>query len=174
MGIVVFFLMTTVIIIMICLMGEWEVHQEKAEEEKRYIEHIKKYVLEGYNEILDDARSFGNEFYASLNDFATKMDKLSSEEAKADLKPYDIYNITCLYTHFRCHIVGRIVINKNLVPKFMAVAPSLNRKEEDIQLEAAYSSDDVRKLAETCRNIKMNIDIENYRKEKVKKVINGE
>lgn len=136
---------------------------------KRILKIKQDYVLEGYNDILENANGFGNDFYESLNSYAAKMDKLSA--LKQDLKPYDVYEIGSLAKN--CCILGRIVIDKNLNPKFMAVAQSLISEEADIQLDAAYSSDSVRELANKCRRIKLDIDIDNYRKDRVKKAING-
>jgi hypothetical protein len=44
----------------------------------------------------------------------------------------------------------------------------------DIELEVALTSDGVRELAEKCRKIKMDADIEAFRKDKVEKVLNDE
>ena len=71
------------------------------------------------------------------------------------------------------HTVGRIVIDKNLNPKFLVNPISLNREEADIQLEVALPTDEVRLIAEKCKNIKMDADIDMYRKCKVKEVIDG-
>ena len=70
--------------------------------------------------------------------------------------------------------LGRIVIDKNLVPKFMASGQSNIPSQCDIELEVALTSDGVRELAEKCRKLKMDSDIEKFRKDKVKKELLNE
>ncbi len=172
MGVLTFLGVFFIIIASWWLLEAWDERQKEEEREKDRIESIEKYVLDGYEEILEDAERFGNEFSASLNDFAEKMNKISS--LKVDLRPYDVYAVNRLVKdNPSCLFLGRIVIDRNLNPKFMVTAPSLDRTQADIQLNVAYSTDSVKALADTCRKIKMDIDIEKYRKDKVKKAING-
>ena len=149
-----------------------EIESEK-EEKKRRIEAIQSYVISSFDELLEDAEDCGEDYYASLNDFADKMEKLSAKDIKDDLRPYDIYNVKMLSNNMRSHSLGRIVIDKNLMPKFMLTPPSLYRDKCDIELDVAYTSSKVKELADKCRKVKMGIDIERFRKNKVKEIIDG-
>jgi hypothetical protein len=148
---------------------------EKKEAEERRIADLQNDVKEELDGITEYADRFGDKFYDSLMDFASKMEKLCLDDVKVDLKPYDTYNIKRLREPFSPlgKLLGRMVINKNLEPRFMVSAPSTIPSRADIQLEAALTIDEVKKLADKCRKIKMDIDIEAFRKDKVRKAINN-
>jgi len=155
------------------LLGEMQEKEEEKETEKRRIEGIKNMVTSAFDDILEDAKRFGDIYYVSLNDFVKKMLKLTSSIVKTDLKAYDIYNVKLLYDDPRSPHLGRIVIDKDLTPRFMSSAPSLDREQADIELSAALNVVEVEEFARKCRDIKLGVDIEAYRKEKVRKLING-
>lgn len=161
------FLSVSAIIIASVLLAEWDERQKKKEYEVMRIKNIQKYVIQGFKDIEDDADRFGNDFSTSLLEFADKMDKMSSLKVRNDLRPYDIYNVKKLSND----ALGRIVVDKNRIPKFMATAP--NEYTRDIELEAALTSDEVKELADKCRKIAMDKEIEKFRKDKVNKLING-
>ena len=165
------FLSVSAIIIASVLLAEWDERQEKKECEVRRIKNIQKYVIQGFKDIEDDADRFGNDFSTSLLEFADKMDKMSSLKVRNDLRPYDIYNVKKLSNSASTHALGRIVVDKNRIPKFMATAP--NEYTRDIELEVALTSDEVKELADKCRKIAMDKEIEKFRKDKVNKLING-
>ena len=148
---------------------------EKKEAEERRIADLQNDVKEELDGITEYADRFGDKFYDSLMDFASKMEKLCLDDVKVDLKPYDTYNIKRLQESFSPlgKLLGRIVINKNLEPRFMVSAPSTIPSRADIQLEAALTIDEVKELADKCRKIKMDVDIEAFRKDKVRKAINN-
>ena len=148
---------------------------EKKEAEERRIADLQNDVKEELDGITEYADRFGDKFYDSLMDFASKMEKLCLDDVKVDLKPYDTYNIKRLQESFSSlgKFLGRIVINKNLEPRFMVSAPSTIPSRADIQLEAALTIDEVKELADKCRKIKMDVDIEAFRKDKVRKAINN-
>ena len=148
-----------------------EEHYEKEREKLVKIERIKSYVLTGFEEIEEDADRYGNDYSESLLNFADKMDKMSSLEVRKDLRPYDIYNVKLLSEKTSSRTLGKIVIDKDLVPRFMATA--LNDNDRDIQLSVALTSSEVRELANKCKKARMYKEIETYRKDKVNKVING-
>ena len=107
-------------------------------------------------------------------DFADKMEKLSDGDVKADLKPYDVYNVKSLSEYLKMgKLLGRIVINKNLEPRFMTSLPLTDAEVADIELEAALTIGEGKELADKCRKIKMDVDIESFRKDKVRKAINN-
>jgi hypothetical protein len=139
------------------------------------IDRIHKNVKYDLESITRYATRSGDKFYNALMDFANKMEKLSESEVKDDLKPYDVYNVKPLNENLKhiSRLLGRIVIDKNLEPRFMTSYISSNAEEADIELEVALSIDEVKELANKCRKIKMNTDIEAFRQEKVKKVINN-
>ena len=95
------------------------------------------------------------------------------DDVKRDLKPYDVYNTKRLHNQFSGlgTMLGRIVINKNLEPRFIVSAPSTIPSRADIQLEAALTIEEVKELANKCLRIKMDADIEKFRKDKVNKAI---
>jgi hypothetical protein len=66
---------------------------------------------------------------------------------------------------------GMIIIDKNLNPKFISSYPQASEKHKDFELEAALDSKGVRELAEKCRKVKLDYDIEKYRKHKIEKFI---
>lgn len=171
MGFFIFLLCGFCIVTAIALL---EYQDEKMDKEVRK-NHIQGRITEDFEDIIDLAPRFGNEYYESLMDFAKKMDKMVS--LKSDLKPYDAYYHKRLYenkaSHMASKFLGRIVIDKNLVPKFMASGQSNIPSRCDIELEVALTSDGVRELAEKCRKLKMNSDIENFRKDKVRKALDG-
>lgn len=148
--------------------------QAKKDTEKERIIRIQKHVKEDLEAITRYSTRYGDTFYDTLMDFADKMEKLSDGDVKADLKPYDVYNVKSLSEYLKMgKLLGRIVINKNLEPRFMTSLPSTDAEVADIELEAALTIGEVNELAEKCRKIKMDVDIEAFRKEKVKKAINN-
>lgn len=149
--------------------------QAKKDTEKERIARIQKYVKEDLETITRYATRYGDTFYDTLMDFADKMEKLSDGDVKADLKPYDVYNVKPLNENLKhiSRLLGRIVIDKNLEPRFMTSSPSTDAEVADIELEAALTIGEVKELADKCRKIKMDVDIESFRKEKVKKAINN-
>lgn len=159
------------VIVMYYLLQIWDAKETEKMSEKARIKRIKDYVTEAFSEIEENSDIFGNDYSESLLDFANKMDKMSSLEVRKDLRPYDIYNVKLLSKKTSSHILGRIVIDKNRIPKFIASAP--NEHTRDIELEAALTSDEVRTLAEKCKKLRMDNEIEKFRKDKVNKVING-
>lgn len=149
--------------------------QAKKDTEKERIIKIQRHVKGDLETITRYATRYGDKFYDALMDFANKMEKLSDSDVRADLKPYDVYNMKSLSEHLKSmgKLLGRIVIDKNFEPRFMTSYLSTNTEEADIELEAALTIGEVKELAEKCRKIKMEVDIEAYRKEKVKKALNG-
>ena len=147
--------------------------QAKKDTEKERIISIQRHIKEDLEEIPRYATRYGDKFYDVLMDFANKMEKLSDSDVRADLKPYDVYNMKNLSEYLKSmgKLLGRIVINKNLEPRFMTSYLSTNTEEADIELEAALTIGEVKELAEKCRKIKMDVDIEAFRKEKVKKAL---
>lgn len=173
---VLYFLLISLGIALLCLaQAELSVRNEKKEAEERRIASLQNDVKEELDGITEYADRFGDKFYDSLMDFASKMEKLYLDDVKVDLKPYDIYNAKLLQESFSSlgKLLGRIVINKNLEPRFMVSAPSTIPSRADIQLEAALTIDEVKELADKCRKIKMDVDIEAFRKDKVRKAINN-
>ncbi len=173
---VLYILLISLGIVFLCLaQSVLSDRNEKKEAEERRIADLQNDVKEELDGITEYADRFGDKFYDSLMDFASKMEKLSLDDVKVDLKPYDIYNIKYLQESFSPlgKLLGRIVINKNLEPRFMVSAPSTIPSRADIQLEAALTIDEVKELADKCRKIKMDVDIEAFRKDKVRKAINN-
>jgi hypothetical protein len=148
---------------------------DKENVERRRINGIQNDVKEELEEITEYADRFGDDFNKSLMDFANKMENLTKDDVKRDLKPYDVYNTKRLHNQFSGlgTMLGRIVINKNLEPRFMVSAPSTIPSRADIQLEAALTIEEVKELANKCLRIKMDADIEKFRKDKVNKAINN-
>jgi hypothetical protein len=168
---------------MLCLIGLFIISgvigcyiSDKRQDEnykRERIETIKEEVRNGFKDIVSHACNFGDEYYTSLMDFASKMEKLTDVSVMPDLKPYDIYNIAHLRNGKIGNKIGKIVINKNLEPKFMVTVLSTIPSRTDIQLEAALCIKEVKELAKKCRDIRMNTEIDEFRKDKVKKAING-
>ena len=175
MGVLYFLLISLGIILLYIAQTVLSDRNEKKEAEERRIADLQNDVKEELDGITEYADRFGDKFYDSLMDFASKMEKLSLDDVKVDLKPYDTYNIKRLQESFSPlgKLLGRIVINKNLEPRFMVSAPSTIPSRADIQLEAALTIDEVKELADKCRKIKMDVDIEAFRKDKVRKAINN-
>ena len=167
-----FILITLGIALAVLSVLAWSDRNEKKEAEERRIANLQNDVKEELDGITKYADRFGDKFYDSLMDFANKMEKLSLDDVKADLKPYDTYNVKPLQSLVG-KLLGRIVINKNLEPRFMVSAPSTIPSRADIQFEAALTIDEVKELADKCRKIKMDVDIETFRKDKVRKAINN-
>ena len=175
MGVLYFLLISLGIILLYIAQTVLSDRNEKKEAEERRIADLQNDVKEELDGITEYADRFGDKFYDSLMDFASKMEKLCLDDVKVDLKPYDTYNIKRLQESFSPlgKLLGRIVINKNLEPRFMVSAPSTIPSRADIQLEAALTIDEVKELADKCRKIKMDVDIETFRKDKVRKAINN-
>jgi hypothetical protein len=175
MGVLYFLLISLGIILLYLAQTVLSDRNEKKEAEERRIADLQNDVKEELDGITEYADRFGDKFYDSLMDFASKMEKLCLDDVKVDLKPYDTYNIKRLQESFSPlgKLLGRIVINKNLEPRFMVSAPSTIPSRADIQLEAALTIDEVKELADKCRKIKMDVDIEAFRKDKVRKAINN-
>lgn len=148
---------------------------DKEDVEKRRINGLQNDIKEDLEEITEYADRFGEDFNKSLMDFANKMENLTKDNVKRDLKPYDVYNTKRLHNQFSGlgTMLGRIVINKNLEPRFMVSPPSTIPSRADIQLEAALTIEEVKELANKCLRIKMDADIEKFRKDKVNKAINN-
>lgn len=176
MGTFVFLMIGLWIVLAVCLMEYIDDKDREKNNRLAKIKNIQRHVTEGFKDIIDLAPRYGNEYYVSLMDFANKMDKMVS--LKSDLKPYDAYYHKRLcenkVSHMASKFLGRIVIDKNLVPKFMASGQSNIPSQCDIELEVALTSDGVRELAEKCRKLKMDSDIEKFRKDKVKKELLNE
>ena len=163
--------LTICVIIIYCLLQIWDDNYTDKMAEKTRIERIKDYVTEAFSDIEEDSDRFGYDYAKSLMDYADKMDKMSSSKVKSDLKPYDVYHVKRLSENLASLALGRIVIDKDLTPRFMATA--LNDNDKDVQLSVALTSDEVRELAEKCKKIAMDKDIDNFRKDKVNNIING-
>ena len=148
---------------------------DKEDVKRRRINGIQNDVKEELEEITEYANRFGDDYNKSLMDFANKMENLTKDDIKRDLKPYDIYNTQQLHNQFSGlgTMLGRIVINKNLEPRFMVSSPSTIPSRADIQLEVALTIEEVKELANKCLRIKMDADIEKFRKDKVSKAINN-
>lgn len=176
MSILIFLILIVPLIIivyaLIHILDEIDKKEEKDREDRERLFSIQRRVDEGIEELIEHADRYGDKLYISLTDFADKMAKLCESDIKKDLKPYDIYNSSLLVSNRIIGIgVGRIVINKNLEPRFMLIHPSLNQSEADIELEAALTIDEVKRLANWCKNIKMNHDIDKFRQNKVQNII---
>lgn len=175
MGTLYFICLGLFLALAICLLQLDDEKTLEKEREAARIKRIQSHVTEGFKDIIDLAPRCGNEYYDSLMDFANKMEKILT--IKEDLKPYDTYFHKKLYedkkTHMASKFIGRIVIDKNIVPRFMVTPQSTIPSQCDIELEVALTSDGVRQLAENCRRTKMEADMEEYRKDKVKKILNG-
>lgn len=163
------------LIALIAISSYLEDRRAKKNTEKERIIKIQKHIKEDLETIPRYATRYGDKFYDVLMDFANKMEKLSDSDVRADLKPYDVYNMKNLSEYLKSmgKLLGRIVINKNLEPRFMTSYLSKNTEEADIELEAALTIGEVKELAEKCRKIKMDVDVEAFRKDKVKKAINN-
>jgi hypothetical protein len=109
--------------------------------------------------------------------FADKMDKLKDASIGAKLKPYDSFAKAYLNGSkiSSCNkLCGRIVIDKNLIPRFIVDKEFLlDKKFFDTELEVSYTSNDVRILAEKCKIIKNDADLEEKRCETIENIING-
>lgn len=175
MGCVIFIGVLFVISVCICITQIMDDKAKEKENRLAEIERIKSHVANEFEYMLDMAEICGDKYYKSLIDFADKMDKLS--QLQSDLKPYDKYCFKKLYentaSHMASKFIGRIVIDKDLVPKFMLTAPSNMSSQLDIELKAALTSEDVRGFANKCRKAKMDADIEKFRKDKVTKALNN-
>ena len=171
----VFLMICLCITLAICLMEYMDDKDREKSNRLAEIKNIQSRITEDFEDIIDLAPRYGNEYYESLMDFANKMEKILT--IKEDLKPYDVFYHKRLYeekkTYMASKFIGRIVIDKNIVPRFMVTPQSTIPSRCDIELEVALTSDGVRELAEKCRKIKMDADIEAFRKNKVNKVING-
>lgn len=171
----IFLILIAALIVIYALMYKIDEKDKKEEKDRRDRERlffIQRRVEEGIEELIEHADRYGDKLYISLTDFADKMAKLYESDIKKDLKPYDIYNTSLLVSNKIIGIgVGRIVINKNLEPRFMLVEPSLDHSQADIELELALTIDEVKELANKCKNIKMNHDIDNFRQNKVQNII---
>ena len=172
---IVMLTLLVVLIILVSLSFYFGNRQAKKDAENERITKIQNGVKDDLETITRYATRYGDKFYDALMDFADKMEKLSESDVREDLKPYDVYNVKSLNEYVKgvSRLLGRIVINKNLEPRFMTSYVSSDAEETDIELEAALTIDEVKKLAEKCRKIKMEVDIESYRKDKVKKAINS-
>lgn len=144
--------------------------QEKIDAEKRKIERIKERVKKCYEEVERTSKFWGDEYSESLLKIANNMDKLSSDEIKDDLKPYDIAYNQPLNKYQR--LDGLIILDKNLKPKFLTEEIWI-KEHTDITLEAALDADGVRALAEKCKNIKFEADTEKFRKDKISEFLNN-
>lgn len=153
-------------------LGVLDEKKEAKENERRCIQDQ---VLGKFEEVICESERFGNDYHESLLNFANMMEKLMNADVQSDLKPYDIYGTSniCKSKSPLGRFLGRIVINRFLEPKFMLTAPSKIPEICDTQLEVAMSMSEVREFAEKCRNIRMNTEIETFRKNKVKEAING-
>ena len=169
---IIVFIIVFLLVIVSLILAEKEERDAEKEIELARINNIKNYVTEPFSDIEADSDRFGHDYAKSLIDYANKMDKLSSSKVKKDLKPYDTYYIKRLSKSASVSsALGRIVIDKDLTPRFMANA--LNPNDRDIQLSVALTSSEVRELADKCNKIAMDKDIDIYRKDKVNKAING-
>lgn len=167
-----FIIIICVMVITWLFMELWDEKQQEKCCELERVAKIQKNVIDYLSDIEKEAEYYGGDFHASLLDFANKMDKMSSDEVKKHLKPYDIYNLKALSKNFST--IGRIVIDANLVPKFIATVPSSDKNIADIELSVALTSDEVRGLAEKCNKIFLEKEIEIFRKNKVNDLIDGE
>lgn len=174
MSILIILMLGLGIILYVCLTQYMDDKARERDNRLAEIERIHSRVTEDFEDIIALADKFGNEYYDGLMDFANKMDKML--EIQNDLKSYDVFYHKRLYEKSkgaRSRFIGRIIVDKNLVPKFMVTPQSAIPSQLDIELEVALTSDGVRELAEKCRKIKMDEDIEAFRKDKVEKVLNG-
>lgn len=170
MGILYFMLIALSVILAAISVQAWSDHVEEKEEKEKNIKRLQQDIKREYESIERTANVFGDEYAAKLLEFADKMDKISSsEDIKRDLKPYDMMGRENLCKMKRKW--GMIIIDKNLNPKFISSYPQASEKHKDFELEAALDSKGVRELAEKCRKVKLDYDIEKYRKHKIEKFI---
>lgn len=171
MGILYFMLIALGVSLAAISVQAWSDHVEEKEEKENNIKRLQQDIKREYESIEHTANVFGNEYAAKLLEFADKMDKISlSEDIKRDLKPYDMMGRENLCKMKRKW--GMIIIDKNLLPKFVAsYLSSGSDVGKDAELEAALDSKGVRELAEKCRKVKLDYDIEKYRKHKIEKFI---
>ena len=87
---------------------------------------------------------------------------------KDDIRPYDLFEVGSFH-----EITPKIVIDKNLEPKLIPMAPSDDSETRDIELKFSLNHYEVLELAMECKKIKMEKEIEGNRLEKIKKAING-
>ena len=167
MGIFIIFIITTFIIAL--LLEAFDDKQAEKDNEKAKIERIKNSVKKCYEEVKNTSKHWGDEYSESLLKIANNMDKLSSDEIKDDLKPYDIVYSQPLNKYKR--LDGLIILDKNLKPKFLTEEIWI-KEHRDIMLEEALDADGVRALAEECKNIKFEADTEKFRKDKISEFLN--
>lgn len=167
MGIFIIFVIT--IFLLALLLEAFDDKQKEKDNEKAKIERIKNSVKKCYEEVKRTSKHWGDEYSESLLKIANNMDKLSSDEIKDDLKPYDIVYSQPLNKYKR--LDGLIILDKNLKPKFLTDEIWI-KEHRDIMLEDALDADGVRALAEECKNIKFEADTEKFRKDKISEFLN--
>jgi hypothetical protein len=154
--------------------------KEEKEEKERKLELIKDRVREGYKDLKSSSKYWGVEYSESLLAIAESMDKLSSNEIKDDLKPYDVVINKDLNKVQLQRMKGIVILDKNLKPKFFTdegidvIGEELyDTKDIDIKLDTALDANGVRKLAEECKNIEFAADTEKFRKDKISEFLNN-
>lgn len=178
MGIFIIFVIT---IFLLALLSEaFDDKQAEKEEKDRKLELIKDRVREGYKDLKSSSKHWGVEYSESLLAIAESMDKLSSNEIKDDLKPYDVVINKDLNKVQLQRIKGIVILDKNLKPKFFTdegidvIGEELyDTKDIDIKLDTALDANGVRKLAEECKNIEFAADTEKFRKDKISEFLNN-
>lgn len=176
MGIFIIFVIT--IFLLVLLSDAFDNKQTEKEEKDRKLELIKDRVREGYKDLKSSSKHWGAEYSESLLAIAESMDKLSSNEIKDDLKPYDVVINKDLNKVQR--MKGIVILDKNLKPKFFTdegidvIGEELyDTKDIDIKLDTALDANGVRKLAEECKNIEFAADTEKFRKDKISEFLNN-
>ena len=168
-----FIILGIILVVLVFLQYYLSERDEKRQKAKDTINSIQSEILFDLKEFEEMADMQGEKYYNDLMAFAKQMEKLKDIEIRKDLKPYDVFGRKSIGKKYGRKLFARIVIDKNLEPKFLATPHSTIPERADIQLEASLNVDQVKALAEKCRKIKMESEMENFRLKKVNEAING-
>jgi hypothetical protein len=148
----------------IALFGGFQIFydiKEKKRERERHISYIKERITDEFDPLIEYPT---NEIINSLERYLEKLIKMA--DLKKDLKPYDEFCVGCLKSHGCYHDRYKIIIDKNLVPKFAPDTHYVSDEsdDKDYELEACMDADELRKFIDKCKMSLMNNEIEAHRK----------
>lgn len=166
------FLLTFLVILLIAgisiYIEESEEKRSIREQQERKISRIKDNIKDEFDYLEKASQWQYGEIIPGLERYADRMKKILSDESiLKNLKPYDEFYRTNIKKNSTLHGTFKIVIDKNLVPKFSPDRGSYDKQERDIELEACMNINELEEFIKKCKRLVIDKEIEDHRKKKV-------
>jgi hypothetical protein len=164
MGLLVFLLIGFFIVTSISWLDYNDETNRKKREKENHISWVKSRITGEFDLLIEYPTK---ESIEGLEHYLDKLKKIATDSSfTKHIKPYDELYAGSINRRSALHDRFKIMIDKNLTPKF---APDVyytfeNKKDMDYELEACMDANELEKFIDRCKMALMNKEIEAHRK----------